>query len=60
MNQPVVIREHYAPAGARLLLLVVSVVLLIIYGFCALGTISTAHAGAFLGFGLAAFAAAFL
>jgi len=45
---------------ARLLLLVVAVILLVLYGLDAAGWVTASHAGAFLGFGLAAFAAAFI
>jgi hypothetical protein len=60
MNQPIVVRDRYAPAGLRLLLVVVAVVLFVIYALAAAGTITTAHSGAFLGWGLVAFAASFL
>ena len=60
MNQPITVRDRYAPAGLRLLLLVVAIVLLVIYAFCAMGTITTSRSGAFLAWGLVAFAASFL
>lgn len=57
MTQPTYVGRYPA---ARLLLLVVAVILFVIYGLVSLGTLTSAHANAFLGFGLAAFAAAFL